>query len=679
MNRTDLTVSRRYPLLTAYLPLAALAAMTAGCTINEGGAPQRTLDEPPATWTIFVYGHGDHSLSLSLVNDIQEMSGADLTEDVHVVVAADFNASMALDESGQTFPEGTQWLRIAGNGAMEEDLGVDPEQNLDDPAVLAGAVQKAFERYPATRHGLILWDHGGSWDGGFGGDTQNGTAEPKGMDPASVARAVREGLEGAGLTGARPLDFVSFDTCLMASTEVAFELRDVAQTYIANAELDYGDGWDYTETLSYIARHPDASMTDIAVSEVALWNKHHENSGQLMDTLLRSHAAVDLTRYDAYVDALKHVATVLQEKPDLASEAARASFFSLPSYGFSAPTPVDDPSGTFHRDGGQFFRALEASSDPTLADAAKRARQALEDAILDTSQGSLRTTTQEAGWQITLPSFATYLSPPADSPASPSLSDIYQERTQRFQEAVPWGAMLDAVAVANDGQAPSFSLTSDATTDPKGLPTLQIKITDPDAASALLFVARQDEETGALIRYGAVASGTVENDGEYPFEWDGELLAIGEGENAQPVYVKKGPSLGVDPRTGETAPDLFVILGRLSAPEQEDALPCALLVEQGSERATMAVVEEAGNPAALEIRALRELLPDAQFTPILASEDPATGALSPVSGKPMTLDDDFVTLGSMPAPVGTYQFRLEVRDVFDNVGSSKVEVTVAAP
>ena len=35
----------------------------------------------------------------------------------------------------------------------------------------------------------------------------------------------------------------------MAGAEVAFEFSTLADVYIANAEIDYGDGWDYDGVL----------------------------------------------------------------------------------------------------------------------------------------------------------------------------------------------------------------------------------------------------------------------------------------------------------------------------------------------------------------------------------------------------------------------------------------------
>ena len=53
------------------------------------------------------------------------------------------------------------------------------------------------------------------------------------------------GVTAANLPGRPQLEFFSYDTCLLGSPEVAAPLADLARVFIANAELDYADGWDY--------------------------------------------------------------------------------------------------------------------------------------------------------------------------------------------------------------------------------------------------------------------------------------------------------------------------------------------------------------------------------------------------------------------------------------------------
>src|SRR5215470_6832433 len=205
-------------LVTTGVTLVTAVTLLTACGDDGDGAP---------SWTVFVYGHADHNLSASLVKDMAEMSKATLSPDFQLVVMADWNASQ-MDADGKNYPSGSEWYRIRGGGQPPELLETVAEQNLDDPAVLEASVTKAFRDFPADRYGLILWDHGGAWEGGYGSDTQNGTNEmPTAMPAPQLAGAVDRALKTVGLDGPRPLEFFAFDTCLMGGAEVVSELENV--------------------------------------------------------------------------------------------------------------------------------------------------------------------------------------------------------------------------------------------------------------------------------------------------------------------------------------------------------------------------------------------------------------------------------------------------------------------
>src|SRR5215467_6407707 len=157
-----------------------------------GGGSGELPPSPKTDWTIFVYGHGDHNLGPSLVQDMLEMADANLGGKVNVVVVADWNGSQ------KPFPTGTEWYRIEGGGAKPKLIATGPELNFDEPNVLAATIAAAFKANPANHHGVVIWDHGGAWKLGFGSDTQDGTMpHPRGMDVIEAAAAVRAGLDAA--------------------------------------------------------------------------------------------------------------------------------------------------------------------------------------------------------------------------------------------------------------------------------------------------------------------------------------------------------------------------------------------------------------------------------------------------------------------------------------------------
>src|SRR5688572_4588852 len=137
-----------------------------------------------AVWTVFVYGHADNNLSATFVADLAEMSAAKLSSNVNLIVLADFDASQS--QSGKKFPSGWKLYRVAGDNKPLIEIDAGPELNLDKPEVLASMTERVFTEFPAEHRGMVMWDHGGSWAGGFGGDTEDGTLTASQIRPLRV-------------------------------------------------------------------------------------------------------------------------------------------------------------------------------------------------------------------------------------------------------------------------------------------------------------------------------------------------------------------------------------------------------------------------------------------------------------------------------------------------------------
>ncbi|HEY0713389.1 MAG TPA: clostripain-related cysteine peptidase, partial [Polyangia bacterium] len=337
---------------------------------------------PEAEWTIFVYGHADHNLSPSMVKDLGEMSQAKLSDKVQVVALVDYDAS--LENDSENFPTGTFWYRIVGDGQPPKEIAKGPELDLDSPSILASAVHQAFTAYPAKRYGLILWDHGGAWIAGFGGDTADGKKEGEGMAVESVANALREAVRALGLKGEKPLEFITFDTCLMGGAEELAAFQDLAKVYTANAEIDFGDGLDYTKTLNHLVANPNTSAIDLGKAEATIWDAHHVAAGGL-DTLFRSHAVWDTAKTPKIVEAMKDLNKTISDAGQTRS-IARALTLSAPEY-FAGST---DESSVALRDLGNVLLSLKAGDNGAVANAANRVLDEIKNARLGLAAGELR-------------------------------------------------------------------------------------------------------------------------------------------------------------------------------------------------------------------------------------------------------------------------------------------------
>lgn len=479
-----------------------LAVLLFGC--NAGGGDDEPEFGSDATWTVMVYGHGDHNLSGALQVDVDEMKAATLRGNVTAIVLADYDASQ-----GAGHPSGSHWLKIT-NGNVET-LETGPEQNLDDPTVLTASIERAFTLAPADRYGLVLWNHGGAWEGGFGGDTQNGAIHDSAMPIPVVADAVREAL---ARTAVDYVDLFAFDTCLLAGAESAAEFVGLADVYIANGELDYGDGLDYTALLSYLSEHPDTTYAALAAADAAAYKAHHDND--LIDRLLHAHVAL---RLDDMAEVMADASALVDmvDNPVAALEIGRAMFAAAPHYNNAEFTPDGSGNAGLH-DIGQVTDVLADSTDGAIASAARALQSSLGGMVLASSLGQLR-----AGAQIGI---NIELTTPFD--ASPQRLADYRAKASAWTQATGWDELIERVAQFADERAPDIAGSV------VGAATVMFSTNDDDIADATFELA--EFVNGIEYDYGFVGSGALRPGVEFDMTWNGEVNAMQTSAGLEAVY-----------------------------------------------------------------------------------------------------------------------------------------------
>ena len=664
--------------------LASFAAATAGCTggaavvapatgmdagadarvttdasVRDGAADAATT---PPRWTIFVYGHGDHSLSPSLVTDITKMSRASLGGNVTIIVEADFDSSRVVGMGPDHYPSGTTWYRIRGDGMPPEIIRTEPEKNLDDLTNLAAGVQYAFTQYPADRYGVIMWDHGGGWSGGFGGDSQDGTnPPPSNMSAPAAATALQLGLAGANIRGTRPLEFISFDTCLMAAPEVMRPFRDLANVYIANAEIDFGEGWNYAATLSYLATHTGDPMTSIAQQEVRDWEAIHLMQGPA-DLELRSHIAVDLTKFQAFENAMNGFVTALSSMPTAFIPAvARAAFTTRPQYSLDFQHEVSTPE---FRDLGQFLGAVASTPGAPLelSQAVGPVQAALNAMTLGLSQGTVRTTAGQSGVHIGLPLPALF---------TPTVAANYDLRAGQWAQESRWS---DLLAVLQPGSSPAPDIRmmnatlTNGTNATAAMPPTVTVMPMGDVIEGVMNVYQETAAPNVFLKLQPVDVQTLAAGTAAPLSWNLQLLQFA----GQFVSVETYLSGGVD-ASGAMAPTLYAIPGVCSF--YPNGL-CRILVQVGTPVRAVAILLETG-PGLTSAKSVEQLLtqfPTATFAPTISRVDGTGAALDPIVGVPVPLGS--ATFSTTMAPAGSYLLQTIVEDVYGRTSSRYDAVSV---
>ncbi|MCK4241048.1 MAG: hypothetical protein KAX30_05440 [Candidatus Atribacteria bacterium] len=278
---------------TIIFVLLILSISLAGCFINP---PVPNIPE----WTVMVYLAADNNLESAGINDINEMEMVGSTTDVNIVVQADRIPGYDISNSNWT---NTRRYYIIQDfdpfqiNSQFNDLG---ELNMGDPQTLVDFASWAITTYPAKKYLLVIWNHGG----GFRSPSP-GLTKDIAWDYTSGDKITMPELEYALLAISaqieKKIDIVGMDACLMAMTEVAYQIKDYADILVASEENEPGDGWPYDTILSQLVVNPTTSPEQLATD--------------IVDKYIYSYPSYDVTQ--SAID-LNYMSTLADQLSDLA-------------------------------------------------------------------------------------------------------------------------------------------------------------------------------------------------------------------------------------------------------------------------------------------------------------------------------------------------------------------------
>ena len=195
------------------------------------GCTNDVPDPVAPTRTVLIYMAADNSLSSYSYDNIESI--------VQGTSASALNGGNLLIyvDAKNAAPQLLQ-IKVKSDGKIQKLSVKDyPEQNSADPSVMRGVFDKVIGDYPADSYGLVLWSHGTAW-------------LPYNVQPMlrSFGQDESNWMEIDELEEALPdhvFDFIMFDACYMASTEVAYALRDKADYILASPTEVLGEGFPY--------------------------------------------------------------------------------------------------------------------------------------------------------------------------------------------------------------------------------------------------------------------------------------------------------------------------------------------------------------------------------------------------------------------------------------------------
>ena len=269
-----------------------------------------------AEWTVMIYLDADNNLESAGIDDINEMEIVGSSDDVNIVVQVDRIPYSVLATNNQGYADDVSngdWTNtrryyitqdfdsyIINSQLIGGDLG---ELNMGDPQTLVDFASWATINYPAKKYLLVIWNHGGgfrsleyttkdiAWDDTSGGDKIT-------MPELEYA------LSDINTQIGKKIDIVGMDACLMAMTEVAYQIKDYADILVASEENEPADGWPYDTILGELAGNPFISSEQLAVDIVDeyIYSYPYGNVTQ---------SAIDLSYMDTLAGQLSNLALAI--------------------------------------------------------------------------------------------------------------------------------------------------------------------------------------------------------------------------------------------------------------------------------------------------------------------------------------------------------------------------------
>lgn len=556
--------------------------------------------KPDTTWTIFIYGNADHDLTPKFLNDLEEMKMAGGNEHFNILILSDLDGSQKYSlhqhNINSYFDDKITYGKV--EGGSYKVIKTLPELNSDDPMVLEGFLDWGLTNYSADRYGLVLWDHGGQWMG-FGGDRDNGKLKLNrpNMKSSDIKKSALKLLNAHGLT---KFDFFSYDACVMAGAEILVDVHQICDVYIANPELDYGDGWDYQSVFAYLKEYPDITNIKFAQKEVQIWGAHHNRLQA--DREYKFHVAYDMKKFAIYNTNLKaFTAEMLKLTENISTENALtlAKIRREAIHYWNSPRKINDVSAgiTDFIDIGTFAEEISKNFTGELKRVSLELVNSINDMIISKSvgtkmQGAVGLNIYypiggNANWQYAADQTVVYNKNTinelikelqlnflnSDYGGDNWLKFLGQVKTLKFNDKTP-----PIIMSHNDGTKSGRPDEGEALPDNEDYliatsnnpAILDFEVSEGnDAYSAYVSLVSNGltENPNQFIYLGEVASALLDGEGEYEVYWDASMpiISLIDSETYDPIYLG---GWAVEPDS-----NIYISLADYQAPQSDELIP----------------------------------------------------------------------------------------------------------
>ena len=260
--------------------------------VEEEAAPVEAEVSSDGSWAVYWYlcGSDLETNGGFATIDLQEMLEVQLPENINVVIQT---GGAAVWQNELMDPSKIQrWLYNS------EGLQLVDEQettNMGDAQTLYDFLYFADANFPADKVAVTFWNHGGG--------SVNGAAfdEIHGLDSLDLSEMYQAFDAVWPADAANPaLELVGFDTCLMATVDVAAVFQNFAKYLVASEEVEPGNGWLYSGWLSELAANPAMDGDDLGIAIASTYYAGCEAVGTQDNTTL---SVTDLTKLTPLLEA----------------------------------------------------------------------------------------------------------------------------------------------------------------------------------------------------------------------------------------------------------------------------------------------------------------------------------------------------------------------------------------
>lgn len=266
-------------------------------TTDAGTAADNTTDNgdialEDGSWAVYWYlcGSDLESNGGFATNDLSELMEVELPENVNVVIETGGSAVWQND-----LMDADKLQRWLYNSEGLQLVDEQPSASMGEAQTLADFLSFAKENYPAEKTAVVFWNHGG------GSVTGAAFDEIYGYDSLTLDEMYQAFSSVWNLSMEKqPLELIGFDTCLMATVDVAYTFADLAHYLVASEETEPANGWYYSQWVGTLAQNPSMNGEELGKVICDAYYAGCEEVGTQDNTTL---SLTDLTKVQALLDA----------------------------------------------------------------------------------------------------------------------------------------------------------------------------------------------------------------------------------------------------------------------------------------------------------------------------------------------------------------------------------------